>query len=138
MFLNAQSVRNKALDICDYIMQANVDILFLCETWLRPVGDEADCAALTPPGFCFKSLPRKSGTGGGLAGLHRTCLTRNIAVSIPDFAFAASEICEVRLSYNGHNAVFLSVYRPPPILQNKLTNAMFLEQFSDLLESCFL
>ena len=51
MFLNAQSVRNKALDI----MQANVDLVFLCETWLRPVGDEADCAALTPPGFCLKS-----------------------------------------------------------------------------------
>ena len=65
MFLNAQSARNKAFDICDYIMQANVDLVFLCETWLRPVGDEADCAALTPPGFCLKSL--QSGTGGGIA-----------------------------------------------------------------------
>ena len=36
---------NKALNICDYTMQANVDVVFLCETWLRPVGDEADCAA---------------------------------------------------------------------------------------------
>ena len=53
MFLNAQSVRNKALDICDYIMQAN-DLVFLCETWLRPVGDEADCAALTLPWFLFE------------------------------------------------------------------------------------
>ena len=44
MFLNALSVRNKALDICDYIMQANVDLVFLCETWVRPVGDEADSA----------------------------------------------------------------------------------------------
>ena len=57
MFLNAQSVRNKALDIYDYIMQAKVDLVVLCETWLRPVGDEADCAALTPSGFCLKSLP---------------------------------------------------------------------------------
>ena len=135
MFLYAQSVRNKALDICDYIMQANVDLVFLCETWLRPVGDEADCAALTPPGFCLKSLPRQSGTGGGLAVLHRTSLTRHIAVSTQDFVFTAFEICEVRLSYDGHTAVFLSVYRPPPSRQNKLTNTMFLEQFSDLLES---
>ena len=30
IFLNAQSVRNKALDICDYIMQANVDLVFMC------------------------------------------------------------------------------------------------------------
>ena len=41
----------------------------------------------------------------------------------------------MRLSYDGHTAVFLSVYRPPPSRQNKLTNAMFLGQFSDLLES---
>ena len=47
----------------------------------------------------------------------------------------AFEICEVRLSYDGHTAVFLSVYCPPPSRQNKLTNAMFLEQFSDLLKS---
>ena len=31
--------------------------------------------------------------------------------------------------------MFLSVYRPPPSRQNKLTNTMFLEQFSHLLES---
>ena len=125
MFLNAQSVRNKALEICDYIMQANVDLVFLCETWLRPVSNEADCAALTPPGFCLKSLPRQSGTGRGLAVLHRTSLTRNIAVSTRDFVFTAFEICEVRLSYDGHTAVFLGVYRPPPSRQNKLTNVSF-------------
>ena len=126
MFLNAQSVRNKALDICDYIMQVNVDLVFLCE---------AECAALTPPGFCLKSLPGQSSTGGGLAVLHRTNITRNIAVFARDFVFTAFEICEVRLSYDGHTAVFLSVYRPPPSRQNKLRNTMFLEQFSDLLES---
>ena len=57
-------------------MQANVDLVFLCEAWLRPVGYEADCAALTPPGFCLKSLSRQSGTGGGLAVLHRSSLTK--------------------------------------------------------------
>ena len=135
MFLKAHSVRNKALDICDYIMQANVDLIFLCETWLRPVGDEADCAALTPHGFCLKSLPRQSGTGGGLAVLHQTSLTRNIAVCTRDFVFTAFDICEVRLSCDGHTVVFLSVYCPPPSRHNKLTNTMFLEQFSDLLQS---
>ena len=135
MFLNAQSVRNKALDICDYIRQANVDLVFLCETWLRPVGDETECAAWTLPGFCLKSFPRQSGTGGGLVVLHRTSLTKNIAFSTRGFVFTAFEMCEVRLSHDGHTAVFLSVYRPPPSRQNKLTNAMCLEQFSDLIES---
>ena len=36
---------------------------------------------------------------------------------------------------DGHTAVFLSVHRPPPCRQNNLTNAMSLEQFSDLVES---
>ena len=86
----------------------------------------ADCAALTPPGFCLKSLPPQSGTGGGLAVLHRTNLKRIIAVSTRDFVFTAFEIFEVCLSYDGHTAVFLSVYRPRNTQQNKLTNAMFL------------
>ena len=60
---------------------------------------------------------------------------KNRVVSTKDFVFTAFEICGVRLSYDGHTAVFLSVYRPPPSRQNKLTNTMFLEQFSDLLES---
>ena len=41
----------------------------------------------------------------------------------------------MRLYYDGHTAVFLSVHRPLASCQNKLTNAMFLGQFSDLLES---
>ena len=87
MFLNAQSVRNKALDICDYIMQANVDLVFLCETWLRLEGDEADCAALTPPGFCLKSLPRQCGAGGGLAVLYQTSLTKKPCSIYSRFCF---------------------------------------------------
>ena len=67
--------------------------------------------------------------------MNRTNLTRNIEVSTRDFVFAAFEICEVRLSYDGHTAVFLSAYRPAPSRQNKLTNTMILEHFSDLLES---
>ena len=76
-----------------------------------------------------------SGAGGGLAVLYRNSLTKNIAVSTRDFAFTAFEICEVRISLDSHAVVFFSVYRPPPSRKNKLTNAMFLEQFTDLLES---
>ena len=41
----------------------------------------------------------------------------------------------MRLSHDGHTAVFLSVYRHRPSRQDILTNAMPLEQFSDVLES---
>ena len=122
-------------DCLSLIWRWTLPCLFIQLYITTQVGDEADCAALTPPGFCLKSLPRQSGTGGGLAILHRTSLTRHIAASTRDFVYTAFEICEVRLSYDGHTAVFLSVYRPPPSRQNKLTNTVFLEQFSYLLES---
>ena len=131
---------------------AGVDLVFLCETWLRAEGDESDCVALIPPGFCLRSFPRMSSAGGGLAVLYRNSLTKkknknknkkqkqkqktkNIAVSIRDFVFTAFEICEVRVSLDSHTVVFLSVYRPPPSRKNKLTNAKFLEQLTNLLQS---
>ena len=76
-----------------------------------------------------------SGAGGGLAALYRNSLSKNIAVSTRDFVFTAFEMCEVRISLDSHTVVFRSVYSPPPSRKNKLTNAMFLEQFTDLLES---
>ena len=42
---NAQSVcqPEKRVSICDFICDADVDILFLTETWLNLFGDEAKC-----------------------------------------------------------------------------------------------
>ena len=76
-------------------------------------------------------------TANCLAVLHRTSLTKSIAVSTQHFVFTAFEIHEVRLSQDGHTAVFLSVYHPPPSWQNKLTNAML---FAAVFKSfrCFL
>ena len=34
MFLNTQSIRSKTTDIFEHVMHANVDLVFLCETWL--------------------------------------------------------------------------------------------------------
>ena len=73
MFLNTQSVRNKTTDICDHVMHANVDLIFL---WLRPEGDESDCVALTPTGFCLRSFLQMSGAGSGLTVLYRNSLTK--------------------------------------------------------------
>ena len=119
-------------------MQANFDLVFLCETWLRPESDEADCAALTPPGFCLKSLPRQTcAGGGGLVVLHRTSLTKHIAFSRSTRGFAFTLLRYVKFVF--HMMVMLQcslVFTiPPPCRQNKLTNVMFLAQFSDMLES---
>ena len=56
-----QSCRNKTDDVCDLITQGSYDLVFLTETWFRPTGDECEMAAVTPPGFTLKSVPRANG-----------------------------------------------------------------------------
>ena len=92
-------------------------------------------AAVTPPGFTLKSVPRANGTGGGLAVLFRNSLVDCVKVSIKDLAFKSFEVCETRLCYQDQSVMFLCVYRPPPSRKNKLSNKMFLDEFPDLLES---
>ena len=135
MTLNTQSLGNKTLDVCDQIVQGNYDVVFLTETWFQPKGSEPDIAAVTPRGFTLKSFPRQHRSGGGIAVLYRNSLKQHLSFSTKVFSFTAFEVCEVRLDFAGQNYVFLCVYRPPPSAKNKLTRAMFLDQFPDLLEA---
>ncbi|KAL8573533.1 hypothetical protein ACOMHN_047804 [Nucella lapillus] len=56
----------------------NYDVIFLTETWLKTQGSEATIAELTPLDFLIKSMPRTTGTGGGVAVLYRNSLVSNI------------------------------------------------------------
>ena len=62
---NAQSVcqPEEYLSICDFIYDADVEILFLTEIWLNLSGDEAKCIDLAPCGYDVKSFPRLTREG---------------------------------------------------------------------------
>ena len=64
---NAQSVRNKRLLIKDFIIENNVDIFALSETWLHP-DDRNDqvIGDLIPDGYSFHHVPRQLSNGGGV------------------------------------------------------------------------
>ena len=67
---NAQSLgpscQDKRLAIYDFILENEIDIFLIQESWFKSKGDEGKCAEMTPPGFMCKSYPR-SNRGGGLA-----------------------------------------------------------------------
>ncbi|ELT92853.1 hypothetical protein CAPTEDRAFT_190539 [Capitella teleta] len=70
--VNAQSVCNKALQLHDLVLDNDLDLCVITETWLK--GDARDntiVAELTPPGFKLVHRPRQ-GRGGGVAIIH-TC-----------------------------------------------------------------
>ena len=56
---NAQSVcqPEKHVSICNFIYDADVDILFLTETWLNSSDDDARCIDLAPCGYMLSHFP---------------------------------------------------------------------------------
>ena len=65
---NARSVRNKRLLIKDYVVDNDVDIFALTETWLHSDNrDDQVIGDLIPVGYSFYHVPRQFGNGGGVS-----------------------------------------------------------------------
>ena len=77
MCFKAQSCRQIVNDLSEIIIENNLDILMLTETWLYEQGDEAYITAMTPPGYTCHSFPRGA-RGGGIAFIIIACLSENI------------------------------------------------------------
>ena len=56
----------------------DLNILAITETWLEKSGDEAIIAELTPPGYVLKHVARARGRDSGVAILHRDHYTTKI------------------------------------------------------------
>ena len=75
LYLNAQSLRNKAALLNDMIHELNIDIAYFTESWLKSSGDEVIIQNLTPEGFKAVSFHGESGHGGGICIVHRESMT---------------------------------------------------------------
>ena len=87
---NARSVGEKGerSAINDFLLDNDVHVLCLTETWLLPSGDEAECSDLSPPGYRTLSFPRPS-HGGGIAFVVADSLAPFFSVTA-DFSFPHS------------------------------------------------
>ena len=81
-------------------------------------------AAVTPPGFTLKSVPRANGTVGGLAVLFRNSLVDCVKVSTMDLAFKSFEVCETRLCYQDQSVTFVRALDDPGNKAGQATMSM--------------
>jgi hypothetical protein len=127
---NARSVLNKWDSIIDYIIENDLDILAITETWILPGNVNDHVLKDLPPGYSLSHIPRQT-RGGGVGIIYRDCLKPLIQ---PQYSVTSFESIEALITIDSFCLRLIVLYRPPPSAKNGLTKAMFYEQFSDLLE----
>ena len=118
---------NKPELIQQYILDEQIDLLLLTETWFSPDTPPSALNLLTPPGYSIQHIPRQTGRGGGIAAIFRSKFSTAV-LKTP--SFPSFEHMLLSLKSGSKSFLFLTVYRPPDpkLLPN------FISDFSSLLE----
>ena len=130
---NCRSIRNKVVPVLSYLQDYKIDICMLQETWLNK-GDSAIIQEIKDHGYNIHSQRRLKGeTGGGVAILSKP----NIQV----------RRCESRVKYNCFEYIsctvhtmdktfrIINIYKLPYSKKHPVTNKMFFDEFSNLMET---
>ena len=136
--INARSVRNKADDIASHIIDENVDICAITETWLHASSDTKDkviLGNLTPPGFKLLHVPRtksrNKASGGGVAVIYRDHLKIQKQKTT---AFKSFECLEILLTTGAGCTRLAVIYRPPPGGKSGCPTSVFLDEFHQYID----
>ncbi len=126
---NARSVRNKTIAIIDDIIDNDIDLFIITETWLAE-DDPVVIGELLPPGYSFMSFPRKSDEHGGLGIIHKTQIGLQIFPTNVNTVYF--EHASVLVKNTGLRII--PIYRPPPSQENGFKTNDFLEEFETFLD----
>jgi exonuclease III len=128
---NARSVHNKWDSIIDYILENDLDIFAITETWISPCNANDHILSDLPLGYSFSQVPRSTRRGGGVAIFYRDFLNPVIQ---PQFTASSFESLEAVITIDSHCLRLVVLYRPPPSTKNGLTKGLFYQEFANFLE----
>ena len=131
--LNPWSVGNKSTALCHFIIDNDLDVLALTETWLS--GDSSDGPTLSnllPPGYQILHEPRGS-RGGGTAVIHKRSILVKRTGARSQTQYSSFELLECTLSLAVCIKLCL-VYRPERTRQ-QCGGVSFFEEFGEYLSS---
>ncbi len=130
---NAQSVRSKENQIKQYILDHDLDIFIILESWLNE--DELPSTRDVLPSidsYKLHQLPRpdrKKSSGGGMLCIYK----ENIEISkLPTIKMKLLEIMDLKLESKDRTIRIVSVYRPPRSEKRKYPITDFYEDMEKL------
>ena len=131
---NIQSLRYKELQVSQLITDYALDFIVLTETWLNSNHDNwKNTTILNQDNLKLSTVDRRTGKGGGLALIHKAQYPVKFISSGHKASFEFA-IWELRAKNN--TITIHGIYHPPYSTTNRITNAMFIEEFTDHVSSC--
>ena len=130
---NARSLNNKALAVKDYVVDHELDLLALTETWIK-ADSTSTISEICPRGFNFYHTPRASRRGGGVGLMFNKSL-KILKQQVENFrSFEAMEVLLHTQSSSVPVRIIILYRLHHNKKKNNLTADMFHQDFSQLLE----
>ncbi|XP_072025269.1 uncharacterized protein [Amphiura filiformis] len=127
---NAQSLGNKTVLLVDYMLEHDIDIMILTETWLRD-DDRVIIGESTPPGYSFLNISRPNNArGGGIAIIFKTPLNLSLRKSQCVTKYFESAC----ITDNANRLNLVAIYRPPPSPENRFRHSDFIAEFDNFVD----
>jgi len=131
--LNARSVKNKCFEITNLLLEKDIDVLAITETWLASgSADDFTKEELTPAGYNMLDVPRKNRKGGGVAIISKTLFN---ARHIKTPSFKSFEVIESLLQTTREIVRLCVIYRPPTSSKLGQPISTFLDEMQDYIDS---
>ena len=125
---NARSAIRKGAAIQDIIQDNGLDVLAVCESWIRDDAPDAIKVDMAPSNYSVLHTHRPRRNGGGLALIY--CNTMSARFVKSRFVPTAFELQLVGLQVGNNLVKIANIYRPP-----SASKSLFLDEFSELLTS---
>ena len=126
--INIQSVGNKTNKVKNLVIDQNLDICMLTETWLsNNISDSSKIHDMKPNSHNFYHVPRVNKSGGGVGILIKKTY---IASVINQQVFDSFEHINVKITHVNKNVQIVIVYKPP-----NTSKRVFLDEFGDFLDA---
>ena len=134
--INTQSIKSKEHLIMEYLMDKQVDLVFLTETWLCEEDEtRVNASECNKNGYRQDIVNRKNRRGGGLGLIYRetfkVCKCKSKKTQTFEHAIWS-------IKANDTMSTVLAVYHPPYSEKAPITNAMFLDEVTDFLATFLL
>jgi hypothetical protein len=124
---NVRSMNNKANIIADFILQHNLDIMFITESWMRDTDeDNFIFHKACPPSYKYFNIPRLGKKGGGIAIICNDKVKISALSTIATSSFSTFEHALFSFS-STKTIVCCLIYRPPGT-----SISHFMSELSDL------